>query len=314
MAQAAGVDARQEYTRLTQGGRAEWKALLQEWRFSNLLEILRLYAASYCRLTEHAQACISQIHIAEFKPKDKRYARAAKRIVDDLLPRLHEMRDHSKRIGLEATAQAFFDVTFRYHTTRDMHRLRYEIPAAISTFESELERRVCLVLPRISEEKYESPLKGWELIVETFPDVQNDVEEMNKCLAFGRDAAAIFHVLLVVEAGLIQLGKFLGVKDRKPGWDATSKSLQSATAAGRSTAPHKIRKHFSFLELVAKDVHSMKMAWRNKVSHADNHLFLMTSDFRPEVADKIITACHGFMLLLATEGPLAKNKKPDRPS
>lgn len=142
-----------------------------------------------------------------------------------------------------------------------------------------------------------------------FPDIAYDVEEMNKCRAFGRDSASVFHVLLVVEHGLIDLGRFLRATDPKQGWDATCKTLAKILSDGRKVAPRHVHRHWDFLELVNKDMQSMKMAWRNKVSHAANHLFLMTSDFRPEVAEKIITACHGFMLLLATEGPQRPRKK-----
>lgn len=125
-------------------------------------------------------------------------------------------------------------------------------------------------------------------------------------MAFNRYPAAVFHVLLAVEHGIVALGKFVGVADPKPGWDATCSAVEKILQAGRKSAPPDILKHFSFLELVNKDMQSMKMAWRNKVSHAANNLVVMTSDFRPEVAEKIITACRGFMLLVAAEGT---NKK-----
>jgi len=97
----------------------------------------------------------------------------------------------------------------------------------------------------------------------------------------------------------------LGITDPKPGWDATCRAVETAINTRRNQLSPNIREHFTFLELVNKDMQSMKMAWRNKVNHAANNLFVLTSDFKPEVADKIITACQGFMLLLSTEGPLA---------
>ena len=96
------------------------------------------------------------------------------------------------------------------------------------------------------------------------------------------------------------------VKDKKPGWDDCSKALDRVLSAGRLKATRPVKKYFGFLELVNKDMQSMKVAWRNKVNHAANNLFIMTSDFKPEVADKIISAFQGFMHLLATEGPLKK--------
>ena len=143
----------------------------------------------------------------------------------------------------------------------------------------------------------------WEAILAVFPDTRSDVEEMNRCMAFNRYPAAVFHVLLAVEHGVVSLGTFLGVTDKKPGWDATCSALDRVLAAGRDKAEPHIRAQFPFLELVNKDIQSMKFAWRNKVTHAANHLFVMTSDFKPEVAEKIIMSCQGFMLLMASEGP-----------
>jgi hypothetical protein len=44
---------------------------------------------------------------------------------------------------------------------------------------------------------------------------------------------------------------------------------------GRNKAPRRIRSQFSTLELVSKDIQSMKLAWRNKISHAANHPAVM---------------------------------------
>jgi hypothetical protein len=69
-------------------------------------------------------------------------------------------------------------------------------------------------------ELYSSPRKGWEKIIERFPDAVDDIEEASKCLALSRYAAAVFHSIQVVEAGLIQLGTYIGVNDPRSGWTA----------------------------------------------------------------------------------------------
>lgn len=273
---------------------------LREWEFSNLLEILRLYAEKYCHLVQGLHGAGLQITLIETGPAERKMAED---ILSVLIPTMGEMQIESEAIGLEATSDA---IKVALKAWSDYHDLRLFMHHCLSVQQSltnELARRVCFILPRSSQKLYENPCEKWEQILITFPDARGDIEEMNRCMAFNRYPAAVFHVLLAVEYGIVALGKFVGVTDSKPGWDATCNAVEGILRVGRKTATSDILKHFGFLELVNKDMQSMKMAWRNKVSHAANHLILMTSDFKPEVAEKIISACHGFMLLMATEGP-----------
>jgi len=226
--------------------------------------------------------------------------------ISQLIVALKEIKPDCERLGLEATSDLIKVIVDRWERYHDKRLLMNQCPQLAVCLENELKRRVCFVLPKSSQDRYTTPYQGWEQIVLAFPAAGEDVEEMNYCLAFGRQAAAIFHALLVVEHGVVDLGVLIGVQDPKPGWDATCRLLEKILAAGRSNATEEVRKHFSFLELVNKDIQSMKMAWRNKISHAEGKLVVMTSDFKPQVAEKIISACHGFMLLLATDGPRVK--------
>jgi hypothetical protein len=227
-------------------------------------------------------------------------------LISTLVERLREMKAECNAVKLEAIEDAIATALDRWDCYHDPHLFGVQCTGIDTALISELQRKIFFMLPRESRALYETPCEKWEPILSVFPNARNDIEEMGRCMAFNRYPAAVFHALLAVEFGLIHLGKFLGSKGKKPGWDDTSRALEKVLALGRPKATPRIRKHFGFLELVNKDMQSMKLAWRNKVSHAANHLFLMTSDFKPEVADKIITACHGFMLLLATEGPLKK--------
>ncbi|MFZ0746361.1 MAG: hypothetical protein WAM85_18280 [Terracidiphilus sp.] len=267
------------------------------------MEILRLYAEKYCHLATHAQSVA--LFVQAMEDGDVKARVDAEVMAHTLIPCLTEMKEESKRIGLEATCKAL-DRTLakweRYPNSKAIGPLCTHI---LMVLDDELRGKICLIFPPISQTLYESPTEGWERILEVFPEAQDDIEQMNRCVVFGCHSAAVFHALLVVEFGLIKLGKFLGSRDPKPGWDASSKALDRILGpGGRAAAPPRIRKHYAFLELVNKDMHSMKLAWRNKVNHAANNLFVLTSDFKPQVAEKIISACHGFMLLLATEGPI----------
>jgi len=126
---------------------------------------------------------------------------------------------------------------------------------------------------------------------------------MSKCFALSRYAATVYHACQVIELGLIELGKFLGVKDPKSGFTAVTRELRKLVDNGHSNLPDKYRDCFDFLEQMHGLAEALKSAWRNKIDHAQNTLVLMTPDFTPDIAEEIMFTSRSFMRRLATEMP-----------
>jgi len=123
---------------------------------------------------------------------------------------------------------------------------------------------------------------------------------MNKCFALARYTASMFHALHVAEWGAIYLGEHIGVTDPKRGWGPTEKKLRELIKAGHSALPASITCGFAFLEQMHREIDSMVLAWRNKVDHAANNLYIVpNTDFTPHIADHIIGAVRIFMQRLA---------------
>jgi hypothetical protein len=278
----------------------DWLRL--EWKFVNLLEILRLFAEKYCHLATHAQTVATYARLSESSPKHKILA---EEVSATMVATLIEMRKDIEKLDLRATRDAINWALRRWEEYHNPELLGNLCTHILLALDSDFKAKVCFVLPRESQRFYEAPTEGWEKILEAFPDARQDVEQMRRCLAFNCYPAAVFHVLLVVEASLIELGKLVGVTDPKTGWDATCKQVERILAAGYKAASPDIQPHFKFLEQINASMQSIKLAWRNKVNHAAGRLFLQTSDMQETTAEKIINACHGFMLVLATEGPMA---------
>jgi hypothetical protein len=59
---------------------------------------------------------------------------------------------------------------------------------------------------------------------------------------------------------------------------------------------------------------AMKDSWRHKISHVENRLEWLDTDFRPQLAKAIIKAIRGFMRRLATEFTSADNDVRAKPS
>jgi hypothetical protein len=171
------------------------------------------------------------------------------------------------------------------------------------TFIAELQTKLFFSLPSNRKKWFESPTRDWEKVIERFPDTVSEIEEMGRCFALSRYGAAVFHSLLVVESGLIALGKLIGVTNPKLGWDATTKKLSELVQGGHAKFPAALTVDFSTCEQINQSVQTMKHAWRNKVNHVAGKLFVMRSDFAPDVAEEIIFATRGFMRRLASDLP-----------
>jgi hypothetical protein len=150
---------------------------------------------------------------------------------------------------------------------------------------------------------YQRPWEGWEKVVDRFRNATIDIEESSKCFALSRYAAAVFHSLQVAEIGVIELGRVIVVVDPQKGWGATTNRLKGIMRTDyRARTPFQ-QKHTEFLEQISANIEIVSRAWRNKISHAQGKLILLTSDFSQEVAEEILYATRGFMRRLATEAP-----------
>jgi hypothetical protein len=169
----------------------------------------------------------------------------------------------------------------------------------------ELSSKIVWALSTKEYQLYIEPRNGWETIIGRFPNTAGDIVEAQRCFALSRCAGAVFHSVQVVEAGLIELGRLIGVTDPHSGWSAVANRLQKIIDTKHQERSPLEQEHFPFLEQIQGTIESLKNAWRNKVSHVHGKLILMTSDFSAEVAEEIIFATRAFMRRLATDGPLA---------
>lgn len=188
----------------------------------------------------------------------------------------------------------------RKSTYGDLWKFAPELDSRIF---DEIEQRTFFALSSREAAYYQFPMRGWEEIIERIPATLADIEEASKCFALCRYAAAVFHSLQVVEVGLIELGKSIGVTDPKSGWTATTNRLAGIIKKGHEARTSFEREHFEFFEQIQGTIEGLKNAWRNKVSHAQGRLALMTSDFTPDIAEEILFATRAFMRRLVTETP-----------
>jgi hypothetical protein len=168
--------------------------------------------------------------------------------------------------------------------------------------EDDLQNELFLHLLPTDADRYEHSTRGWDGTIRRFWKVKHDIEESSKCFSLARYAAAVFHIMLVAEFGVIEVARLFQVEGDKPGWGCLEKlgKLNDKKWADKSPLE---QQHAQFLKDLLPLAFAMKDSWRHKLSHVDNKIVWMDTDFSPEVASDIITTTRGFMERLSVDLP-----------
>jgi len=168
--------------------------------------------------------------------------------------------------------------------------------------EDELRSHVFFHLTPQEAEIYEKPVLHWNTVITRFPKTKTDIEDSSKCFAFGMYAAAVFHILLVAEYGIVELGKLFLPAGGRPGWGDLERLEKISDKKFEDKTPFE-KKHSNFLKSLMPLAFGIKDAWRHKLSHVDNKIVWVETDFSARTADEIITTTRGFMRGLAKDLP-----------
>lgn len=180
--------------------------------------------------------------------------------------------------------------------------IRDDLRALRQRCEDEFKNELFLHLDQRAAAKYGNPTKDWDEVVARFSQTRHNIEESSKCFALERYGAAVFHILLVAEYGVILIAKLMGVAGDKPGWG----QLQRLEKILKKPYPERDtleQEHTKLLEAVVPLAIVVKDSWRHKLTHVENQIVWNDTDFSPQVAEEIINATRGFMRKLATELP-----------
>ena len=270
--------------------------LLCEWKLYqlvSLLALLRVHAENYVNVA----GCLGQIHTALSVPQGQPIRQD---LAISALGKLDGIRSQFEAVGLTTTVAQIDRINERWNQYHDYGVLLTQCQELLHRLEDELKNRFLLILPSGVQSRYSKPLAEWEECIGRFPQTIENIEEMNRCFALSCYAASVFHSLLIVEAGLIELGKYIGVTDPKVGWDGTCRTLENLCKQ-RTTYSGPIP--FASLEQINQIVQSMKLAWRNKVNHEAGRLSVLDPHFTPSIAEEIILSTRSLMRRLATDIP-----------
>jgi hypothetical protein len=120
-------------------------------------------------------------------------------------------------------------------------------------------------LPPERVEYYEkSDLLGADVFAK-FPALKADIVEAGNCYATGRSTAVVFHLMRIMEVGVQEFGKKLGVAlTQDKNWQNI---LDEVTKAVRA-----LPKGAATIEMAgaAANLYAVKVAWRNEVMHPND--------------------------------------------
>jgi hypothetical protein len=115
------------------------------------------------------------------------------------------------------------------------------------------------------------PIFG-DKVRDAFQSAQWDIREFGKCYATGRDTAAVFHLMRVVELALHAFAAFLGVAFQTPvellNWGPVIDKVNK-TIATLGNQPNSLNRsqELTFYASVGMQFNYIKDAWRNHVAH-----------------------------------------------
>jgi len=265
-----------------------------------LLELLRFSAESYVKLNDYLSDLETKLNGDETEtfPDAPALTGNALPLSDERKQEAHRILQYSKflcakihlQVCMKHSDELLASVERGWLGAGDVRALRDNV-------KRELSCQHFVGIPPECQPLFENARQNWDDVLEAFPNAVDDVEEMNRCYALCRYAAAVSHSLLVVEHGLVALGPRIGATDPKEGWDASCRQLERVMKAGR--AANGTGLDFDQLDQLNTCMQVMKTAWRNKVNHATGKPIVLHGGFAPDVADDIIKASRGFMRRLA---------------
>lgn len=211
---------------------------------------------------------------------------------DQVLPLLRVGEEKCAEIGLGLTAKAFkrlADAMSAHEEPRALSLLVQEVQSRLS---DELAAPLFLYVPGPRARYYQQPHDGWAEVILKFSKAVVDIEEASRCLAVGRNTAAVFHAMRIAERGLKALSSAMGIP-YAPSWEAYLSQIAKKVAAKWQDKDVSWRNEEPFYSEAAAFLSAVKVAWRNPTMH-------VVRDYDEAQAEEVLVATRAFMRHLAT--------------
>lgn len=146
----------------------------------------------------------------------------------------------------------------------------------------------------VAPTKTEEP---WVNVFTSFPSSKYDVIEAFRAYSFGRNTAAVFHLMRVLEIGLTAFAGVFGVSMMHTNWNPAIEQIESSVRDMHKDPKWKVlpdcKEQQEFYAQCASHFGIIKDAWRNYTAHA-------RGKYDDQEASDVFVAVRAFMHRLAT--------------
>ena len=273
-----------------------WKE--NPYRLVSLLEIVKKFSAALFSSLAANLGILSVTLTGDARPVSDAEKVSSVRILTDFLNDCISLGLTTSAISTRRMLQAYSKDDCRFGEIR---HLAEELQERLI---DEMTGTLFLSLDIGEAEHYNKPRKGWQEVLDRFPNATTDVEEARKCLALGRYTAAVFHLMRVTEAAVLELQCFLDTKsDAKAHFGSVLQKLEHLKQKTEfKDLPDHLKRYVGFLSDVLPQLHAIRDSWRNKVSHVDDRI-IIADVFTEEMASGIYDATQLLMKKLASGLP-----------
>jgi hypothetical protein len=147
-------------------------------------------------------------------------------------------------------------------------------------------------------------------IVERMEEVSDDIVEACRCFSADRFTASVFHLMRVVEYGLLEVARLAEISDPKPSWGSILDKLEKLANKTRyEDLPAPIKPNIALIRELLPRMHAIQHAWRNTMLHVENKL-IPTGRVTEEIANDVMHSVEIFMKTLVAKLPQRVSQKP----
>ena len=197
------------------------------------------------------------------------------------------IKDRCIDIGLNVSAKCVADMIDMIKNGTTIGHAMDQLGILEKTIKYEMEDKLLMYVPLERAGLYDSKEMFGTDVNAKFPAIQFDLVEAGNCYASGRGTAVVFHLMRIMEVGVQEFGKKLGVTlVNEKNWQNILDEINKAIK-GLPKSPATVE-----MSQASANLYAVKLAWRNEVMHPKDTYTL-------EEADNLIRQVRLFMQQLA---------------
>lgn len=198
-----------------------------------------------------------------------------------------------EKLSVSASRKQIERIAIRLENGEGLDVVSGDIKEALSRLRDELEDIVFFTVAPSKTKLMDKPRSGWDSVLDRFPAAITDIEEASRCLALDRASACVFHLMRVMEHGLVAVAAGLGIP-YAPSWESYLKQIDNELRTDWKDKTPTWKQSEEFYREVAAHLSTVKFAWRNPTMH-------IRRSYTPDEAAEVYNSVRGFMRHLATQ-------------